>query len=98
MAKASAAILAAFLFVRPAAADPVCGPLEAALEFFRLQHGEVPYVTMRDAAGHRLIVLANPETRTWSLLVLPRPSEAAACLVATGNDIAPLQGPTGRAS
>jgi hypothetical protein len=57
VAKVSAAILAAFVFVQPAAADPVCGLLEAALEFFRLQHGEVPYVTMRDAAGHRLMVL-----------------------------------------
>jgi hypothetical protein len=98
MIKLLAAISAAFLFVTPAAAEPACGPLEAALEVFRAQHGEVPYVTMRDAGGSRLIVLANPETRSWSLLVLPPTSDAIACLVATGRDIAPAVKDRGRSS
>jgi hypothetical protein len=98
MTKLLAAIPAAFLFVAPAAAQPACGPLETALEVFRAQHGEVPYVTMRDAGGNRLIVLANPETRSWSLLVLPSTSDAVACLVATGQDIAPVSKEKGRSS
>lgn len=98
MTRPLAAILAAFLLVRTASAEPVCGPLEMALEAFRLRHGELPYVTMRDAAGNRLIVLANPDTRSWSLLVVPPTSDAAACLVATGQDIAPMSQVPGRTS
>jgi hypothetical protein len=98
MTRLSAAIVAAFLLVPAAAAEPVCGPVEAALEVFRVQHGELPYVEMRDAAGNRLVILANPETRSWSLLVRPAASEAIACLVASGRDIAPLQGRSGRSS
>ena len=98
MIRPFAAIPAAFLSVAPATAQPVCGALEAALEVFRAQHGEVPYVTMRDASGSRLIVLANPETRSWSLLVLPAASDAVACLVATGRDIAPAVKDRGRSS
>jgi hypothetical protein len=94
----SAAIVAAFLSVEAARAEPVCGPIQSALEVFRAQHGEVPYVSMRDGAGNRLIVLANPESRSWSLLVVPAGSEAIACLVATGTDIAPAQGRKGRES
>jgi len=98
MIRLLAAIPAAFLFVAPAVAEPACGPLEVALEVFRAQHGEVPYVTMRDASGSRLIILANPETRSWSLLVLPATSDAMACLVATGRDIAPALKERGRMS
>lgn len=98
MIRPLAAILAAFLLVRPVLAEPVCGPLEMALEAFRLRHGEVPYVTMRDAAGNRLIVLANPDTRSWSLLVVPPTADAAACLVATGQGIVPASRVPGRTS
>lgn len=98
MTKLLAAILVAFLLVTPVLAQPACGPLETALEVFRAQHGEVPYVTMRDAGGNRLIVLANPETRSWSLLVLSPTSGAVACLVATGQDIAPVLREKGRSS
>ena len=91
-----AAILAAFLFVGAAEAGPVCGPVRSALEVFQVQHGEVPYITMRDGAGTRLIVLANPDTRTWSLLVLSAGSEAVACLIATGTDIALIERRAGR--
>jgi hypothetical protein len=98
MTRLPAAVSAAFLFVAPAVAQTACGPLEAALEVFRARHGEVPSVTMRDAGGRRLILLANPETRSWSLLVLPAGSEAIACLVAKGNDLAPVQRPSGRTS
>jgi hypothetical protein len=94
----SAAILAALLSVGAAEAEPVCGPVQAALELFEAQHGEVPYVSMRDGAGNQLIVLANPQSRSWSLLVMPAGSEAIACLVATGTDIAPAQGRKGRES
>jgi hypothetical protein len=98
MTKLSAAISAAILFVAPAAAEPACGALDAALELFRERHGEVPYVEMRNAGGHRLIILANPETRSWSLLVVPATAEAVACLVATGDGIAPARARAGRNS
>jgi len=98
MTKLRAAILAVIFFVVPAAAEPTCGSLEAALEVFRGRHGEVPYVEMRDAGGSRLIILANPETRSWSLLVMPATSDAVACLVATGEGIAPARPRPGRNS
>lgn len=93
-----AAILAAFLFSGAAAAEPVCGSVQAALEVFRSQHGEVPYVSMRDGAGNRLIVLANPASRSWSLLIVPAGSGEVACLLATGTDIVPIQRHPGKES
>lgn len=93
-----AAISAAFLFVGSAAAEPVCGSVQVALDVFRSRHGEVPSLSMRDGAGNRLIVLANPESRSWSLLVVPAGSDAIACLLATGTDIAPMPRRTGKES
>lgn len=98
MTRPLAAILAAFLFVRPVAAETVCGPLDVAIEAFRVRHGEVPYATMRDHAGRRLVVLANPETRSWSMLVLSQAPETVACLVSAGHDIAPMERVPGRRS
>lgn len=98
MIRSIAATLAAFLLAGPAAGEPACGPLDVALDVFRVQNGEVPLITMRDAAGRRLMILANPETGAWSMLVLATTPENIACLVATGRDIAPMQRPSERTS
>ena len=93
-----AAILAAFLFLGAAQAQPACGRAEAVIEGFRLEHGEVPQVEMRDAGGHRLVLLANPQTGSWSLFILPSSNETMACLVATGRDFAAATRRPGRTS
>jgi hypothetical protein len=98
MIKLFAATLAAFLFAGAAYGQPACGPAAAAIESFRLQHGEVPQIEMRDAGGHRLILLANPQTRSWSLFVLPASNETVACLVATGGDFGSAGREPGRTS
>lgn len=85
MTKLFAAILAALLFPGTAHAQPACGRAEAVIEGFRLEHGEVPQIEMRDSGGRRLILLANPRTASWSLFVLPPSNETVACLVATGS-------------
>lgn len=98
MTKLFAAILAAFLFLGPAHGQPACGRVEAVIEGFRLEHGEVPQVEMRDAGGHRLILLANPQTGSWSLFVLPPSNETVACLVATGGGFGAAARRPGRTS
>jgi hypothetical protein len=98
MIKLSAATLAAFLFAGAAHGQQACGPAVATIEGFRLQHGEVPQIEMRDASGHRLIIVANPRTRSWSLFVLPASNETVACLVATGGDFGGAGRAPGRTS
>ena len=98
MTKFAAAILAAFLFSGPAYGQPSCGRIEAVIEGFRLEHGEVPQVEMRDASGRRFIVLANPRTGSWSMFVRPASNELIACLVATGNEFGAAVSPPGRSS
>lgn len=81
-----------------AGAQQACAPMTAVFERFRAEHGEVPAVAMQDRHGNRLIVLANPATRSWSMFVLPSTNDAFACLVAAGNEFAPGILPHGRQS
>jgi hypothetical protein len=98
MTKLFAAIVAAFSFFGPADAQTACGRAEAMIEGFRLEHGEVPQVEMRDSGGHRLILLANPQTGSWSLFVLPQANETVACLVAIGGEFGTAERRPGRSS
>jgi hypothetical protein len=98
MTKLFAAILAAFSFPVPAQAQPACAPVDTIIESLLLQHGEVPQAEMRDAGGHRLILLANPQTGSWSLFVLPRSNETVACVVATGGEFGAAVRQPGRTS
>src|SRR5690349_14547900 len=98
MIKVPAAILAAFLFPGGALGQPACGRMETVIEGFRIEHGEVPQIEMRSGSGDRLIVLANPQTGSWSLFVLPSSNETVACLVSTGSEFTATRGQPGRSS
>ncbi len=83
--------------VLPGSADAqqACAPMRAVFERLRVEHGEIPAVAMLDQRGNRLVILANPATRSWSMFVLPSGGDAFACLVATGHEFGPgnlLQG------
>jgi hypothetical protein len=80
------------------AAQQACAPMNVVLERFRAEHGEIPAVVMKDQRGNRLVILASPATRTWSLFVMPPTGDAVACLVAAGGEFGPAELPEGKNS
>ncbi len=86
-----AAVVAAGIFASAAQAQtpPPCLPVQQALEAFKTTHGELPLILGIANSGQTMMLLANPDTRGWTILrVTP---EGQACGWVAGTDLmAPL--------
>lgn len=85
----AAAIALAALTAAPAHAQqsPLCGPTAKLVETLGADHGEVMAAGGIDASGHRLLVFANIETGTFTILLTP-PGAPFSCVVSSGEGFA----------
>lgn len=77
----------------PAAAQGVCVSAKHLSDFLRTKYGEVAVATGMSQSGVPVILTANVETGTWSLILR---SPEAACVVMTGKDFEIIVRPTGK--
>ena len=64
-----------------------CGDLKRAYNFLKKDYGEIPFIEMTDAQGGRLILFANPNTNTWT--VIQTVGEDKMCALASGTNLRP---------
>lgn len=84
------AVLVAFAF--PAAAQGTCAPPKEMAEFLERQYGEVPVMAAMAENDAPVMILANPETGTWTFVIL---TPGAACAVMSGEDFEAIKIETG---
>lgn len=77
-----AASAAFFLSASPASAQTSCGDLATVLTQLNDRYGELPVGKGEDYRGGEIVVLANPDTGTFTVLYV---MEGRACLMGGGE-------------
>lgn len=90
MARLSAALVAVFLCLTPAAHAAECAPGDEMLAALQEQHGEVPAHRGVLNNGNLMIVVANPESGSFTILVIPPEAGGVVCIVAAGYALASI--------
>lgn len=81
--RAAFVAIAAVGFGSPAIAQMQCGGYADTLAAYSEKHGESIVTRGLDAGGNAMVILGNPDTGTWTLLVVY--PNGTACLVAYGD-------------
>lgn len=83
--------LMAALAAAPAQAQdqPVCVLTADAIEWLMRDYGEEPTVLMLRPSGSAILVVVNPQTQSWTILVQQTPETS--CIVAAGKGFAVLE-------
>lgn len=87
------AVVAVLAVASPAMAQPQCAPAQAVAAKLLQGYGERPAVELYSARGHVIVVYANAETHTWTV-VIHRP-DGQACVDDDGEGYAILPEPAG---
>ncbi len=75
---------AALVAASPAVAQPQCGGYADAVAHLSTAYGESIVVRGIDGAGAVVEMFANPDTGTWTALIVQ--PDGTACMVAAGGD------------
>lgn len=81
-------ILAA-LIATPAAAQQQCGPEAPVMQMLQESHGEIPFAEGVSQRGARIVVVVNPETRSYTILAVS--PQKIACMVDAGEAFEPAK-------
>ena len=84
----------AMLLASPAYSQSQCGPFEQWAEQLQKQFGESPAFVGIDDRGPMTFLFTNPETGTWTVLMLAPGGEACAAATGTDGEAVPQGEPT----
>ena len=94
-------VIASWLIVSPAKArdiDPYCAAPDEIATTLSREFGERPLLTGRAHDGGRMTLWVNPESRSWSIVLISGDGSRA-CIGAVGGEALPASvGPATRAS
>lgn len=77
------------LIATPVAAQQQCGPEAPVMKMLQESHGEVPFAEGVSKRGARIVIVVNPDTRTYTVLAVT--PQKMACMVDAGEGFQPAK-------